>query len=464
MVDPYEFIVRESVVSSSQEDVLKHIPGWEGKQEDEPLLSPSQAPLSRLHGSDSSDEESERAPTSAFCMQEPLEWASPDTQACQDHDSYNPAFESDRSRSLSPHAHYGDLWGSRLITQSQAVKKRKEERILAAVNDCCTFKDVPPLQAAGFDLGNMSRREQREVHLQTISKERTESFGKDYGQAQTYKPVELGDTLGCLKQCGVSHILDVGQPDLHSIVDLDAEMVDGNGIIQNISKTQAMDKLAFIFDQVSCRKSPGVVEDEQQVKSGISVSIRLEVTPAEEAMVRPRISPTTVGDVPVENIRKRKDKGVCAFSKSSQKLKSPKEPNCEQQHSNPASEAKQHTNKEVEGTQSKSQGECVTGSSDPKCLLAFVPGNENNISAHGMEKTSKTELVRDLADDTTDCTLLRLFPESVMDVVMLVSEVLPTPGPDDPDFLSIMMNTGVSLPLPFRDCIGRFICNKSMMS
>ncbi|KAI5060199.1 hypothetical protein GOP47_0024619 [Adiantum capillus-veneris] len=50
MADPYEFLVSESTVSSSQEDVLKRIPGWEEKGA--PALSPSQEgqPLSRLCG------------------------------------------------------------------------------------------------------------------------------------------------------------------------------------------------------------------------------------------------------------------------------------------------------------------------------------------------------------------------------------------------------------------------------
>lgn len=437
MVDPYEFIVRESAVSSSQEEVLKRIPGWQVQQEVGSPSSPSQTPLalSRLCGSGSSsssddrdEEERELAPASAFCMQEPLEWASP--EACYD-DSYNPAFESDRSRSLSPLAPlhlYGDLWASRLITQSQ------NDGVMSHLGICDlplaeeAAKMNPPQEAeAGFD---PSYRQQKNVRL----------FQGTSGQAQ---PVSLSDTH---KQVGVTPSRDIPNGSYSSV---DCEK-DCNGKLQNVVEPLKVGAtVASLVDHTAKKKCVNVSVDEPGTV---------------EATVRSRINSTAAEATScciVENVRKRKDEGASEFATTAQKVKFLKEPNYEQQHGKLANEAN-HCNV---GPQPKKQlGEdYVAGSSNTKCLLPFVFDKENNISNHRLEKSAsgETDMVKD--NVAMDRSVMRLFPESVMDVMMLVSEVLPTPSPRDPDFLSIVMSTGVSLPLPFRDCSGRLISKKPMI-
>lgn len=76
-------------MSSSQEGILKHTPSWEEKRADD----------------GGGGKGGEAVITTTFCMQELMEWASLDTtgegKRGGDNDSYNPAFESKGSQSLS---------------------------------------------------------------------------------------------------------------------------------------------------------------------------------------------------------------------------------------------------------------------------------------------------------------------------------------------------------------------------
>lgn len=511
MIDPYRFILAESVVSSSQEDILKHTPGWDEKHPLSPSSQHLQLGLWRLCGSGGDSEGDDDGggrkrdgEATTFCVQEPMVWASPDTQlekAGGEEDSYNPAFESDRSRSLSPHRPwdlFGDLFSSRIITQSQtgaenavskcvmgmahleelggddlllgdeSSKKKKEEeanRSLLVVDKC----DVPPPPAAGVGLDrgivpSLSTREHGAVH--------------HHGQEQDPKPPALEDTDSHLNQFVVdpsisvetsSAIMSALQPNTYCVEHKKhtcrAEVLAGHGCPQSSTeenptfKARIAEQLAFIFNQTLNKNVISDAVHDLQAKHCISVQMRPEEPSGEEALVRPKISSATVN---VEKLRKRTaGKGALDSALSTQKLKAFKLANGEQEHSKLASEAKQWREKEVKQFQLNNwaEGARVRDSEAKDSLSSGKSvGIEHKSLASRMEKTDRAETV---SGHSVDDKALRLFPDSLMDVVIQVSGSLPPPRPEDPDFLSLVMRTGVSLPLPFRDCNGRFIGNKS---
>ncbi|KAI5054646.1 hypothetical protein GOP47_0029791 [Adiantum capillus-veneris] len=455
MADPYEFLVRESTVSSSQEDVLQRIPGWEEKGA--PALSPSQAdqPLSRLcgtSGSSSSDEEDageEREP--AFGLQRPLELASPDTQACQE-DSYNPAFESDRERSLSPHADcslFTGLWGSGLITQSQDVVGGitqigtqlhgivRKCNMASALHDNVSVKDHNNVFAEIFNHAFLSSKEHRTSCLQRVS--------EDNYQTNFLELAAFGDTNEHLKQIVAPPILRKRvdhQKNNHTVGMLDPSEKSAN----------LVERMTFTSNQAPCKQSHGVVSNGHPVQSSLLVN-KGEESCAKDATLRPRCSANSVDDA--ENGNKRKSKEGDPV----QKLKCSKDDSHMQEKIKQSTGANELKCKEGKGSQMKAdlEGNSASGTSATKCVLpVFITKGKSileNKASIGVNKSLKS----------TDANCM-LPPESVMDVVQLVSGILPTPSPNDPDLLSVFMNTGVSLPLPLRDCGGHLICNKSSLS
>ncbi|MCO5559576.1 hypothetical protein L7F22_013177 [Adiantum nelumboides] len=461
MADPYEFLLKESTVSSSQEDVLRRIPGWEEKGN--PALSPSQAdqPLSRLCGTsgssssssdDGEDAGQEREP--AFGLQRPLELASPDTQACQE-DSYNPAFLSDRERSLSPRACslFTGLWGSRLITQSQdAVGGISQVGLQLdgivhrskGPHESVIVKDHNNFFAEIFNHTFLPSKEQRTSCLKRVS--------EDYGQASTVvPPVAFGDRSGGLRQI-------VAPPKLPKKVDHQKNNhgVDflecGDKSIKHVDSIEAKEHLTCTANQAACKKNEGVVLNAHLVQCSQLLSKGKE-TCAKDATPRPRSKASFAADG--ENGHKRKiEEGDLV-----QKLKRSKEDSHVQEKVKQSTVANELLLKEVEGSHMKvsSQGSSMAGSSG-KCMPPpVVVINANSV----LENEAKLEVPK--RSKIANASRV-LSPKSVMDVVMLVSGLLPVPSLGDPDLLSVFMNTGVSLPLPLRDCSGRLICNNTTFS
>ncbi|MCO5581628.1 hypothetical protein L7F22_035517 [Adiantum nelumboides] len=459
MADPYEFLLKESTVSSSQEDVLRRIPGWEEKGELALSLSQADQPLSRLCGTsgsssdDGEDAVQEREP--AFGLQHPLELASPDTQACQE-DSYNPAFESDRERSLSPRADcslFTGLWGSRLITQSQDVVGGISQVGLQpdgivhrskGPHESVLVKDHNNFFAEIFNHTFLPSKEQRTICLKRVS--------EDHGQASTVvPPVAFGDRSGYLRQI-------VAPPKLPKKVDHQknnhgVDILDcGDKSVKHVDSIEAKEHLTYTANQAACKKNGGVVLNAHLVQCSQLLSKGKE-TCAKDATTRPRSKASFAAYG--ENGHKRKiEEGDPV-----QKLKCSKEDSHVQEKVKQSFVANELPSKEVEGSQMKAsfQGSLMAGSSG-KCMPPpVVVINVNSV----LENEAKLEVSK--RSKIANASRV-LSPKSVMDVVMLVSGLLPIPSPGDPDLLSVFMNTGVSLPLPLRDCSGRLICNKSTFS
>lgn len=468
MSDPYGFLVSESKVSSSQEDVLQRIPGWE--ENAEVALSPSQGdlPLSRLCGASSgssSDEEvavEEREP--AFGLQRPLEFASPDTQACQE-DSYNPAFESDRERSLSPCANcfvFSGLWGSRLTTQSQGVVGGVshlaqigthelhgivcESKGASGLRESVLTKDESNVFAELFNYSLMSSKE----HLRQID-----------DVAVSLEPVAFGDKGGHLKQIVTTSNLQTG-------VDLEknkcsVDMSRCNDKPPNpmgLIEIQLGNHMSAFSDQASRKKICGVALHANPVQHSVLVRKGPEESSAKDVLDRPRSSSGLISSCEVAsgNKRKGKEEGDRVPDIFTHQLKFLKDDNHRQENSKQMSETNPSKLKEVEGSQMKTsiEGKSLTQDNATKCVLPFFIPNEDSIS----EMKANSGVGR---NSRITCADHLLSSESVMDVVLRVSGVLPTPSPHDPDLLSVVINTGVSLPLPLRDCGGHLICNKSSL-
>lgn len=460
--DPYRFMLTQSFVSPSQQETLKHIPGWDDA-EFHHSFTPSQLPLPhsqqpqplqhasiRVAHSDSEDLSSSSsegvapAPTT-FGIHGPLELVSPDTEDRKEVDSYNAAFESDRSQSPGSSAR---VWGVPI----------------GVVADLFTaqFETQP-----GIGAENAFESQPSAFKCFKASNGKHEVAGAPTGQP-------IVDILAKVKSQGQSiRIKEVA-------IASDAADMHGKGdsrksprkktagqrwpkAVQqeppNLNPSRESSPPAEARDRSNDARSGSSPNGGKSGGNLMTSHSDTKKEPEELAVERAGLILTKQGNSEQDQSRFQ---DVLAFSKKvasqrkSQKRKQTQSTIQEQEtaiknnlRDNPVEPGKlKETAPTVESPEE-------TRLNTSKQAFGATEITINKIGRIGVaENYSRVTEVKGLdKQQSAKGKDLRAFPESVMDVVMNLSGCLPSYGPGDPDFLSLVMSTGVSLPLP--SCRGK---------
>ncbi|KAH7404266.1 hypothetical protein KP509_15G018400 [Ceratopteris richardii] len=453
MADPYAHFVTESRITDSQEEALQRIPDWLDK--DVHSFSPSQtaSPLSRLCGNttdtSTGEEYTGEENPPAFGLQRPLELDSPDTQAGKE-DSYNSAFESDRERSLSPHAGcnvFSGLWGTRLITQSQEIFDNAA--FFTQTGNTQLQDSAPKGSGATNNHDHKPVKAFRNItaglmlaHLPNSSKEQmvshAESTVQDNGHVRTSEAIKVGKNSS-------KHILLVNGTSPRK-----------NDNSKNISASysnaphnvQLGNQTASVAAQIASKKIQKVSSKGTENNS-LFDGKKLDYLPTDTILDDQRFVAAygKLNSATQSAGNREGRKGEDALGLPLKKSYSLNDANVEEGtimvrdiiHSTSRQEKTSMLKTFEDGRSAAEQS-----------ALSFAASSKRNISEAGLS------VDKDRTSNATAVTGLK-FPKSVMDVVLAMSDELPIPSPDDPDLISVFLNTGVSLRLPLRRCNGQII-------